>query len=97
MDWTMARYTISTMPKRTITDWIIQGFRRLSVVVAAVLIILGYLYLLNYFGNLYGAGQGWDNSLLWFACALSALVVLVAICWALTKLVWLATGRKPPN
>lgn len=93
----MPRYTISTMTKRPLTRYIIQGLRRLSVVIAAVLIILGYLLLLNFFGELYGAGNGWDNPLLWFACAFSALTVLVAMCWALTKLAGRFAGRKPEN
>ena len=81
------------MKTRPVFHWIIQSIRRLSVVAAAVLIIAGYLLLLNYFGKLYGAGQGWDNPLLWFACAISALVALVAICWAFTRLAWRVAGR----
>jgi H+/Cl- antiporter ClcA len=67
------------------------------VVAAAALLIVGYLFLLNAFGELYGAGQGWDNPLIWLACALSALVVLVVACWALTRFAWWITGRKSGN
>ena len=82
------------MPKRKIKNTIIQAIRRLTVVAAATLIIVSYVYLLNFFGNVYGAGQGWDNPLLWFGSAMSALIVVVAISWILTKLVrWLAASR----
>ena len=91
------RCRIDTMGDGPVHRWIIQSARRASVVAAAALLILGYLFLLNAFGELYGAGQGWNNPLLWLACALSALVVLVAVCWILTRFVWWISGRNSIN
>ena len=92
---------ITAMERGPAFRWIIQSIRRLSVVAAAALLVVGYLVLLNAFGELFGAGRGWDEPLLWFACALSALAVLVAICWILTRIArrifGLESDRKQEN
>ena len=67
------------------TTYIIQAIRRLTVVIAAATIILAYIALLNLFGGLFGAGKGWDNPLRWFASAVSALIVVFAASWLLTR------------
>ena len=73
------------MKKETLRTHIIRVIRRLTVVVAATLIILTYIYLLNYLRAIFGAGHGWGNPLLWFISALVALVVVFFACWVLTK------------
>lgn len=83
---------VEVMANDRFRAYIKQTVRRFTVVVTAVAIIVGYLYLLNYFGEIFGAGQGWDNPLLWFVCALSALIVVCIVCWVLAKTTrWIAS------
>ena len=75
--------------------YIIRTIRRLTVVIAATVIILPYIYLLNYFGEMFGAGQGWGNPLSWFSSAVVALVTVFFACWLLTKVFqWLVAKFK---
>lgn len=85
------------MTKGKLQAHIIRTIRRVTVVVAATTIILTYIYLLNYFAELFGAGQGWGNPLLWFASAMVALAVVFSTCWLLTKACqWLISKFKTP-
>ena len=83
------------MSKGNLKAYIIRTIRRLTVVIAATVIILSYIYLLNYFGEMFGTGQGWGNPLLWFSSAVMALVIVFSACWFLTKVFqWLASKFK---
>ena len=83
------------MSKGKLKVHIIRIIRRLTVVVTATAIILSYIYLLNYFSEMLGTGQGWGNPLSWFSSAVMALVVTFFACWFLTKVVqWLVSKFK---
>lgn len=83
------------MAKGQLKAHIIRNTRRLTAVVAATVIILSYIYLLNYFGEMFGAGHGWGDPLSWFSSAVVALVTVFSACWFLTKVFqWLVSKFK---
>ena len=83
------------MAKGQLKAHIIRIIRRLTVVAAAAVIILSYIFLLNYFSEMFGAGQGWGNPLSWFSSAIVSLVAVFFACWFLTKVFqWLVSKFK---